>query len=227
MNDHHRPLGGTPGPSLQPGQPVTPPYGAPYGQSPPAPPSTAEIRPRKRWIFFGWLFFAATLGLGVAVFVSGISSTIDGLTLGKTFASGGSASLEVEPEQLPVIWISPPQEDARCWATDTGDPSRRAELNGVRGTQTLEVNQRTWRAVFEISVPAAGTYEVTCGAAGDAVFAVGPSLADSAQEAVSAVASLIVIPLVGFIVAVSVTVVVLVRRTGARKRLAAGGRPHA
>lgn len=229
MNDYHGPLGGAPGPSPYPGRPAAPPYGAPYGQSPQPPPSAADIRPRKRWIFFGWLFFVVTLAAGIAVFVSGIVSTIDGLTPQQTFGNGGSASVAITPAERPVIWVHAPERaDVSCRTTNADGSGQYAELNRVRGSQTLDVDGKTWEAVFEISVPAAGTYQTTCSSPTSGVtFAVGQGLAETAGEAVSAVAALIVLPLVGFIVAVIVTVVVLVRRSGARKRLAAGGWPHA
>jgi hypothetical protein len=178
------------------------------------------------WIVLAWLLFAVSVVVGVVVFVTGVTSAASGVAPSPTFESGGAVSVQLEAGDKPAIWVSTNgQTNVKCQARSENGAG--VQLSRAAGQQTLTIDGRKWELVFNIGVPAAGTYQVSCTAddPSGVRFGVGKDLLSSAGSIVSGVVVLVVVPLVGFLIALIVTIVVLVRRSRARKRMAAASGP--
>ncbi|RCG32620.1 hypothetical protein DQ384_03765 [Sphaerisporangium album] len=107
-----------------------------------------------------------------------------------------------------------------CLAQDSsGQP---VKLSNVSLHQTVTANGRTWEGMFDIAVPAAGTYEISCRSqGGQVVFGVGKGLVASVGTVAGGALMAFLIPTAGFLLAFVVTIVVFVRRRRARRHLAA------
>ncbi|WP_214414299.1 hypothetical protein [Sphaerisporangium fuscum] len=221
-----------PGPTASPRQHAAAQYGAPlpppgqtlpYGAGQPYPPAArGPVRPRVLWIVLAWLVAVICTVVGVAGFAGGLFKTLGDAAPTHTFASGGSVSVRLDPADKPMLYASASgPTDVTCFALDSS--GGKADLTRPKASQVVTANGRTWEGLFDIGVPAPGTYKVSCkGEDGKQVlFGVGKSLTASAGTLAGGVASLFLLPLGGFLFAVIVTIVVLVRRRGNRKRMAA------
>lgn len=76
-----------------------------------------------------------------------------------------------------------------------------------------------------INAPARGDYQLSCTTQeqADVRYGVGRELTSAAGGIAGGVMALILLPGAGLLVAIAGTIIVLVRRSGARKRLAVGG----
>jgi hypothetical protein len=223
----------------QPGPPPygQQPYGQPhgpqppgYGQQPPAygaqypppgygAPATAAgpIRPRVLWIVLAWVLFLVLLIVGIGGFAGGLFSTINDAAPTKTFGSGQTVSVPLDPKDKPVIYAAADQPtDVQCRVD--GTENQKITLTQPGGSQTITVGNTKWELLFNVGVPAAGTYQVTCDGQG-VKFGIGKNFVGSAGKLVGGAVALVALPAVGFLIAVTVTIVVLVRRSGARKRM--------
>ncbi|WP_082801525.1 hypothetical protein [Herbidospora cretacea] len=216
---------------------MTAPYGQSYGQQPHpyygapqspygAPPPQGPVRPRVLWIVLSWVFFVVTLVIGGVIFAGGVGSTI--ANIGEiapktTFTGGETVKVNLDPADSPAIWAAAGQPtDVSCQVTGA-DPSQKITLEKAAGNQTLTYDGTNWEMLFTVGVPASGQYQVACD--GDGVtFGVGKQLLSAAGEVagglVGGLAALILVPGFGFMVALLVTIVVLVRRGRARRRMA-------
>ncbi|WP_169944246.1 hypothetical protein [Microbispora sp. H11081] len=202
-----------PAPAAPPGafpwtpHPAPPPYGGPR-----------PIRPRLLWIFLSWALFFVLLVAGVGGFAGGLFSTIGGIAPTTTFSGGQSVNVALDPADSPAIYAAVDQPtDVSCRLGDGSDPQVR--LTRPAASQTITLNGTTWELLFEVGVPSAGTYQVAC--EGDGVrFGVGKQLAGDIGGLVGGALALLALPAIGFLAAVTVTIVVLVRRSGARRRMA-------
>ncbi|WP_182904445.1 hypothetical protein [Microbispora sp. H13382] len=196
-----------PGATLWMPHPVPPPYGG-----------SRPIRPRLLWVFLSWALFLVLLVAGVGGFAGGLFSTIGDVAPTTTFSGGQSVSVALDPADKPAIYAAVDQPtDVSCRLGDGTDP--RVRLTRPAASQTVTLNGTTWELLFEAGVPQTGTYQVACD--GDGVrFGVGKQLTGDIGRLVGGALALLALPTVGFLAAVIVTIVVLVRRSGARRRMA-------
>ncbi|MET8138863.1 hypothetical protein ABZU32_01000 [Sphaerisporangium sp. NPDC005288] len=224
--------GGPPygGPSPSYGGPS---YGGPASEAAhplyasPAPAAPGPVRPRVLWIVLAWLVAVICGVVGIVGFAGGLFKTITDAAPTQTFQSGGSVSVPMDPKDKPILYASASgPTDINCLAVDGA--GKKVDLTSPKASQTVSADGRVWEAVFDIGVPAAGTYKVSCQAeAGKQVlFGVGKSLTADTGALAGGVASLFLIPLAGFLLAVVTTIVVLVRRGRNRKRQAAAAAPY-
>ncbi|MEQ4724811.1 hypothetical protein [Nonomuraea sp. B19D2] len=138
----------------------------------------------------------------------------------RTFASGESVTLPIDPANKPAIYLS--SDTAVHYECQI---SGQAKLAKTRGTQKVTSGAVTWEQLLVINAPAKGDYQLICATEeqADVRFGVGRELASATGGIAGGVAALLLIPGAGLLVAVIGTVVVLVRRSGARKRLAVSG----
>ncbi|MBE3010057.1 hypothetical protein IL992_12765 [Microbispora sp. NEAU-D428] len=187
--------------------PFPPPYAGPR-----------PIRPRLLWIFLSWVLFVVLLVAGVGGFAGGLFSTIGDAAPTTTFSGGQSVNVALDPADKPAIYAAVDQPtDVRCQLGDGADP--RVRLTRPAVSQTVTLNGTTWELLFEAGVPKAGAYQLAC--EGDGVrFGVGKQLAGGAGMLVGGAIALLALPTVGFLAALIVTIVVLARRSAARRRMA-------
>ncbi|MEU9887513.1 hypothetical protein [Sphaerisporangium sp. NPDC051011] len=208
-----------PGPGYGP-HPGGPRQGTPPG-GPAYRPPAADIRPRRRWILAAWLVAIASLVAGIVIGFGTVTKTIDQAAPTHVFPSGGKVSAPLDPADKPILYASSSgPANVTCLAQDSaGNP---VKLTNVSLHQTVTVNGRTWEGMFDIAVPAAGTYEISCRSeGGQVVFGVGKTLTAAVGTVAGGAAAAFLIPTAGFLLAFVVTIVVIVRRRGARRRLAA------
>ncbi|GAB1816993.1 hypothetical protein [Herbidospora sp. RD11066] len=199
------------------------PYGSPYG----APPPQGPIRPRVLWIVLSWVFFLVTIVVGGVIFATGVSSTIANIgeiAPQSSFQGGETVKVNLDPADSPAIWAAAGQPtDVSCQVTGA-DASQKITLDKAVGNQTLSYNGNDWEMLFTIGVPAAGEYQVACDGEG-VTFGVGKQLlsavtGEAAGGLVGGLAALVILPGIGFLLALITTIVVLVRRGRARRRMA-------
>ncbi|GAA3214520.1 hypothetical protein [Nonomuraea helvata] len=219
------------GPAPQYGPPpqYSPPphYGPPpqygqYGQQPQFPPriDSKAIKPRLWWIGLVWGVFVVCAIAGVVVFSTGLVSSVSDIAPSRTFAAGESVTIPVDPADRPAVYLSSDtQVNYVC------EISGQAKLAKTTGRQTVTSGSVTWVELFVINAPSKGDYQLTCTTQeqADVRYGVGRPLASAAGGIAGGVAALLLIPGAGLLVAVIGTIVVLVRRSGARKRLAVTG----
>ncbi|MEV0149229.1 MULTISPECIES: hypothetical protein [unclassified Nonomuraea] len=212
------------------GQPLTGPYGSPpfpvagaYAGGPLYAPRVDPklLRPPLWWVWAAWGLALVCVVAGVALFASGVADTARSALPTKTFGSGETVTVTVDPADEPVVYLasaSPVQ-----YTCSAGGGTGRALLARMPGSMTVTQDSTTWRAILALNVPEAGAYQLKCDTAegSGARFAVGSAV--DAGGLLGGVAALFLLPGAGVLVAVVLTVVVLVRRSGHRKRLAAGG----
>jgi hypothetical protein len=203
------PVYGPPGYGPPPGY-QQPPAGLGYG--PPAGP----IRPRLLWVWLTWVLFVALAVIGTILFVGGLISTVGDAAPSTTFASGEDVVVRLDPADKPAIYAtsgSATNVNCQIFARETAEG---LSLTQPGGNVTVTVNGTRWEQVFRIGVPRPDEYRIICEGPG-ARFGVGKDLA--AGKVAGAAIIWIVLPAIGFVAAVVTTIVVLVKRSNARKRL--------
>ncbi|WP_182897522.1 hypothetical protein [Microbispora sp. H10830] len=185
---------------------------------PPAYAAPRQIRPRLLWIFLSWALFVVLVVAGVGGFAGGLFSTLGDAAPATIFSGGQSVNVALDPADKPAIYAAVDQPtDVRCQLGDGADP--RVRLTRPAVSQTVTLNGTTWELLFEAGVPEAGTYQLAC--EGDGVrFGVGKQLTGAVGMLVGGAVALLALPTVGFLAALIVTIVVLARRSAARRRLA-------
>ncbi|MEU8248466.1 hypothetical protein [Nonomuraea sp. NPDC048916] len=203
-------------------QPYAPgPFSGPPQFTPPVDPKL--VRPKLWWIAIGWAVALVCVAAGAVLFVTSISSTAGNLAPSPTFASGESVTVPINPADQPVIYLtSATRVHYTCQIS--GGPGQ-ARLANTPSNQTVTIGSTRWQLILVINAPAQGDYQLTCATQeqADARFGVGRDISSAAGGLVGGVAALLLIPGLGVLVGVVVTIVVLVRRSGSRKRLAAAG----
>ena len=222
------------------GQPQPPPYPqapppqygqqspyAPYGQQPQfgqypprsrPPDGSKNLRPHLRWIAVAWGVAVLLRVAGVVLFVSGLLSSVDNVAPTRTFAAGERSPWPLDPAPEPACSTSPA---APGCATSARSPTGRGSCPSA-GTQNLTVNGTQWQQILRIAAPSAGNYPITCTVTEGATarFGVGRDISTAVGGVLGGVALLVAVPGVGVLAAIIVTIVVLVRRSRQRKRLA-------
>ncbi|MGN9781829.1 hypothetical protein ACTMTF_10400 [Nonomuraea sp. ZG12] len=194
-----------------------PQFGQQYqpGSGPGVDPKT--LRPQLRWIGVSWGVAALCIAAGVILFVSGLLSSVDNVAPTRTFAAGERVTVALDPAQSPVLYLT-----SRTRVRYECQIANRAKLLPVSGVQTLTVNGTKWQQILRIDAPSAGDYQVTCTVTegASARFGVGRDMSSAVGGVLGGVVLLVAIPGVGILAAIIVTIVVLMRRSSQRKRLA-------
>jgi len=205
-------------PSYQGGPPHNYPpsgYGPPQG-----PPPRGKIKPGLGWIVGVWLLAVLSLIVGIGGFAGGLLGAISDAAPTRTFAPGEQATVALDPADKPAIYVSTSgPTNFECSLTGgTNPPSLKkpSSQQVVQGTDGV-----TWEMGLQVGVEQAGDYQVQCTADPEAgtTFGVGRELA--AGSLVGGSIILFLVPTAGFLLAVVVTIVVLVKRSRARKHVAA------
>jgi hypothetical protein len=222
---------GQPPPHGQPpqyGEPTQfgpPPQYGQYGQQAQFPPriDSKAIKPSLWWLAAAWGVFLACAVAGVALFGGGLVSSVTDMAPTKTFESGESVTVTVDPADKPAVYVASAARISYDCAI-SGGPGQ-ARLAKVAGNQSVTWNDTTWQEILVINAPAKGDYQLTCTNQEQATvrYGVGRDLLSSLGGVTGGLAGLFLLPGAGLLAAVAGTVVVLVRRSGARKRLAVSG----
>ncbi|MEV0591075.1 YccF domain-containing protein [Nonomuraea cavernae] len=181
------------------------------------------VRPKLWWIAAGWGVALVCVLAGAVLFVTSISSTVGDLAPTTTFAAGESVTVPINPVDKPVIYLaSATRVHYTCQISGGPSPAR---LANTPTDQTVTIGSTRWQLILAINAPAQGDYQLTCATQeqADARFGVGRDASSAAGGLVGGVAALLLIPGLGLLVGIVVTIVVLVRRSGSRKRLAMAG----
>jgi hypothetical protein len=197
-----------------------PSYGAPQSPYGAPPPSSGAVRPRLLWVVLAWVVAVVCVGVGIAGFTGGLFKTLNDAAPSKTFQSGGSTVATVDPADKPALYASSSgPANVTCVAENTATGAK-AKLTNPTTAQTVTAGGRVWELLFDIGVPATGEYTFTCQAqeGKQVAFGVGKSVTANAGALAGGVLALILVPLAGFLLALIVTIVVLVRRSRFRKR---------
>ncbi|MEV5409473.1 hypothetical protein AB0K60_11640 [Thermopolyspora sp. NPDC052614] len=233
---HGSPGQSQPGPPGQPyGPPGTPPYApqSAYGAPPPPggygpPGGKPEIRPRRIWILLSWLAFVASIIVLVYGTYSAVGTVAEDVAPPSSFRSGEVKTLTLNPQDRPVLYVSATsQVNVRCEAASA--TGAEVALTKPGYTASITAGGRIWEHIFDIGITQAGSYQVRCTApeGADVAFGVGkPITSERAVNAAGSILLYIGLIFVTFIVAVVVTVIVLVRRSRAKRRLAGPWQPY-
>ncbi|MBG0815990.1 hypothetical protein [Planomonospora sp. ID82291] len=208
-------------------QPAPQPYGgAPsYGYAPPGygapqgPPPKAKAGPSIGWIVGAWLLAVVSVIAGIAVFAGGILSTVSDAAPSASHGPGEVFTVELDPAESPALYVSAAQGTKFQCGFQEGSQGR-LENSSVR-TTVAGSDGIPWELAFRIGVDQAGEYKLGCSVeeGGQARFGVGREVA--ADALVGGVAAFFLIPGFGVLLAIVVTIVVLVKRSRARKLEAA------
>lgn len=181
------------------------------GYGPPAGP----IRPGLLWVWLTWAVFVVLAVVGTVLFVGGLISTVGDAAPTTTFASGEDVIVRIDPVDKPALYATADSSTNVNCEIFARDSAEGLSLTQPGGQVTVTLNGTRWEQVFLIGVPRADDYRVTCEGSG-ARFGVGKDLAASRLAGTAVL--WIVLPAIGFVAAVATTVVVLVKRSNARKR---------
>ncbi|MCK2219913.1 hypothetical protein MF672_039875 [Actinomadura sp. ATCC 31491] len=161
--------------------------------------------------------------LGVVLFVGGVVGGVSDLAPTKTFASGESVTITADPADKPAIYIS--TDTPVNYTCQISGGTGQAKLARTTGSETVTLNGVVWEQILVVNAPAKGDYQVTCGNEGTATvrYGVGKPLSSAVSGIAGGTLTGLLAGGAGLLAAVIATVVVLVRRSSARKRLAAAG----
>ncbi|MEV4474450.1 hypothetical protein ACFFR3_38525 [Nonomuraea salmonea] len=166
-----------------------------------------------------WGVFVACLAAGGVLFATGLGGATD-LVPKQTFASGESVTVTVDPAEKPGVYL----------ASDTAvtydcSISGEAKLAKTPDRRTVSAGDAVWEQFLVINAPAKGDYQLTCVNQEDATvrYGVGRDSYSVVNGVADGLIALVALPGAGLLAAIAGTIVVLVRRSGARKRLAVSG----
>jgi hypothetical protein len=172
---------------------------------------------------------------GVGGFVAGLVSTLKQIRIDTTFEAGQTVAVPMsaggkagvfagvsatragpdgtaEPVSTPV---------AQCAVTSPS--GRDVPLSRPGGTFTATVDGVAWREIYVVHVSETGEHRVTCRSSEASRFATGkhPDNARLVGGLAGGIAALVLLPLVGLGIAITITIVVSLRRRDHRNRLIA------
>ncbi|GAA2205724.1 hypothetical protein GCM10009850_011820 [Nonomuraea monospora] len=157
---------------------------------------------------------------GVLLFAGGVVTSVTDLAPTRTFASGESVTVSVDPAEKPGVYIaSDTQVTYNC------SISGQAKLAKTTGSQKVTAGGAEWEQFLVINAPAKGDYQLTCTNQEQAAvrYGVGRDAFSAVGGITGGLAALFLIPGAGLLIAIGGTITVLVRRSAARKRLAVSG----
>ncbi|MEV4093133.1 hypothetical protein [Streptosporangium saharense] len=187
-------------------------YGAPQGPPP-------KVKPSIGWIVGAWLVFVLSVIIGFVGFAGGLFSAVTEAAPASSFGPGQKTTVSIDPANKPAIYVSAAKgTNFECQIE--GAPGT-VKLQRPNFQQTVTADGELWELALRIGVDKAGDYPITCTTSGgvDAKFGVGKEIV--ADSVIGGTVVLFAVPGLGFLLAVLVTIVVLVKRSGARKRQAA------
>lgn len=187
-------------------------YGAPQGPPP-------KVKPSIGWIVGAWLVFVLSVIIGFVGFAGGLFSAVSEAAPASSFGPGQKTTVSLDPANKPAIYVSAAKgTNFECQIE--GAPGT-VKLQRPNFQQTVTAGGELWELALRIGVDKAGDYPITCTTSGgvDAKFGVGKEIV--ADSVIGGTVVLFAVPGLGFLLAVLVTIVVLVKRSGARKRQAA------
>ncbi|TDD51337.1 hypothetical protein E1286_10800 [Nonomuraea terrae] len=159
--------------------------------------------------------FVACAAAGVFVLPGG---GVAGAAPTRTFASGESVTVPVDPADKPAVYIaSDTPITYECSITG------QARLARTTGTEAVTSDGVVWQQFLVINAPARGEYRLTC--VDDEQAAVRYGVGRDLLSTPGGVSGLlpVLVPAAGLLVAVAGTVFVLIRRNITRKHLAVTG----
>jgi hypothetical protein len=168
------------------------------------------------WIVGAWLLAVVSVIAGIAVFAGGILSTVGDAAPPASYGPGEVFTVKLDPAESPALYVSA-AEGTRFQCGFQEGTQGRLENSLVQTTITGS-DGIPWELAFRIGVDQAGEYKLGCSVEGEgqARFGVGREVA--AGAIVGGTAGLFLIPGFGVLLAIVVTIVVLVKRSRARKR---------
>jgi hypothetical protein len=196
-----------------------------YGYGPPgsaafqSPPSTLKIKPGIGWIVGAWLIAALSVVVGIGGFVSGIFSAFGDAAPTSSFGSGETVTVTLGPADGSVIYVSATEVTRfECGLQDGPGKSSLERPDAQQAQQIVTSDGVVWEMGLRVGVDRAGDYRLTCTTdeASGTRFGMGKELV--ADSLVGGVIALFAVPGAGILLAIIVTIVVLVKRSGARRR---------
>lgn len=167
--------------------------------------------PHLLWIILSWLLCVALVVVAIVTFVGTITSAVPTTT----FAGGERMTVTLDPAKNPALYATGDQTSRFSCQMFSRSPVPPGWDPLVKPTVKQSVSRGgvEWELISHIRVPAAGEYQVTCESERPLRFGVGTD-----ARLGGAMATLILLPLLGLAIAVATTVVVLVKRHSARRR---------
>jgi hypothetical protein len=188
-------------------------YGAPQG-----PPPKVKIKPSIGWIVGAWLVAVLSVVVGIGGLIGGIFSAFGDAAPTQSFGSGETVTVKLDPAGESVIYVSTTGLTKFECGLQDGPGTAKLEQPDVQ--QSVTSNGVVWEMGLRVGVDKAGDYRLTCTTdeAAGTKFGVGKELAP--DSLVGGVIALFAVPGAGILLAVIVTIVVLVKRSGVRRRQA-------
>jgi hypothetical protein len=175
------------------------------------------LRPRALWIGVAWLVCVGLTAVAVAVFLVEGTSGPTGNGPQRFFRDRVPVPLPADGR--PIVYVIQPGPVSVTCDLD-GHLAEKTKLVPADEGGTVWVAGQEWLAVYEVDRPVGSSLRIECDG-GDTVFALGR------ESTTDAAVSLVLLPFVGFVGALTTTILVLTRRRAARGRLLAhrAGRP--
>ncbi|WP_238494351.1 hypothetical protein [Streptosporangium sp. KLBMP 9127] len=169
-----------------------------------------------------WVIAVLCGVVGVVVFLTGVVSGVNSAAPANAFRSGEAATVALDPADGAAVYIATARNVSYRCTIDGG--GKQARLNRSNVSQTVTSAGTTWTHILDIGITEPGSYKIACTAdqAGDVRFGVGRNLGSLAGSIGGAALVFVLVPAAGLLFAIIVTIVVLVRRKGARNRMATG-----
>jgi len=210
-----------PPPFGDPGQFGPPSQYGQYGQQAQFPPriDSKAIKPSPWWIAAAWGVFLACAVAGVVLFMNGVGAGSD-LAPRQTFVPGEKVTVTVDPSAKPGVYLA--SDTAVAYdCSISGD----AKLAKTPERRLIEAEDTVWEQILVIDAPAEGDYELTCFNDGEATvrYGIGRDFSSVVAGVADGMITMVALAGAGLLTAVVGTIVVIVRRSGARKRLAVSG----
>ncbi|MDQ0813800.1 hypothetical protein QFZ63_005514 [Streptomyces sp. B3I7] len=190
-------------------------------QPPPAPRTPAkELRPGRHWYVTAAVLPVVLIALGAVIGVHAVRNAVDAVDTGHRFADGETVTLRLDPAHEKTIWIRDrgPSSRQSCDINGPGDPA----LNGP-GIDVFLTRREAWNPLFDIDVPRAGEYSLTCSSrGGPSQYALGD--AGGLVTLGGRLLPALLLPVVGVVAGLVLALVTGLRRRGHRRRLLAARR---
>jgi hypothetical protein len=164
-----------------------------------------QAGPRLAWIGVAWGLFAVLVVITVAT----VGFALGNAGLTATFSGGERVKAALDPADDPVIYVAA-GDGGEVSCTILGPSAEGLSLTRPVVAKTVDINGVAWQRVFTIGIPAPGEYQVACEGEGTQ-FGIGPDVA------LGSLFVLVALSVLGFVAAVTTTIVVLVRRGSARR----------
>ncbi|MEV0382497.1 hypothetical protein [Nonomuraea sp. NPDC050643] len=170
-----------------------------------------------------WGVAVACVVAGVVVFAGGVVGGVADAAPTRTFASGESVTVPIDPASKAAVFIA--SDTLVTYQCSITGGAGQARLAKTAGTQTVTAGGTVWEQFLVINAPAKGDYQLTCANQEQATvrYGVGRDVLSSLGGIAGGLVPMVLISGAGLLIGIAGTIVVLVRRSGARKRLAVSG----